>query len=368
LSGISTKVVRNENRTVFADTVVDRSGNRVPRVLLALPADTRLNRTGGKWAGFAELEWNPNPLVQVTGGWRADYYDFLNAPLFMAPRAGVKVRITEKHTLRASGGVYFQSPSYVWTVNPYNMDLKAMENRMAVLGWDVLLRPDTRMSVEGYFKRYSSLPAGTLPGVTDYVVMTNTGTSYGGREDDFQSFGYFNLVSSGKGASSGLELSVQKKFSSIPLYGLFSLAWNRSEIKAPNGKTYPSQFDQHWIVNLSGGYIFNNKWEASAKFRFFTGIPYTPVYRPSENPVRPGTTENLPAEYLSARLGPGHSLDVRVDRTFNFPKVTLIVYVDVQNVYNYKNPMKPSYDFWADRIITTGEIGILPSIGISLEI
>jgi len=37
-----------------------------------------------------------------------------------------------------------------------------------------------------------------------------------------------------------------------------------------------------------------------------------------ENPANPGTIQNLPDEYLSARLKAGHHLDVRVDRFFNF--------------------------------------------------
>ena len=44
-----------------------------------------------------------------------------------------------------------------------------------------------------------------------------------------------------------------------------------------------------------------------------------------------------------------------------------LFYVNIQNVYNYKFQMIPQYDFWEDRVIDRGDIGILPSIGISLE-
>lgn len=368
LSGVSVKSVRNDNTSVFADTVVDRSGNRIPRTALGIPGVTSVDETAEKWAGFVEFEWNPRPVLSFTWGIRADRYDFIDKPFVVSPRVGAKLRLSENHTLRASGGLYTQAPSTVWVTEASNRGLLPLENRMAVLGWDVMLRRDTRLSLEAYAKRYRHLPAGVLPGATDYVVMSNTGSSFGGREDDFQSFGFFELAPLGTGESSGMEISIQKKFSDIPLYGLFSLASNRTDIKAPNGKTYPGLFDQRWIFNLSGGYVFNAKWEVSAKFRYFTGVPYTPVYRPSANPLHQGTVQNLPQEYLAARLGPGHQLDVRVDRTFNFSKATLIAYVDIQNVYNYKYPMKPQYDFWNDKVVTRGEIGILPSLGISLEI
>jgi hypothetical protein len=280
----------------------------------------------------------------------------------------VKYKIHPLHSLRASGGIYYQSPSYVWTINPRNKNLKALKNQMGVLGWDFLAREDLRFSVEGFYKKYSDLPTGVIPGRTDYILINNTGTGFGGREDDFQSFGYFDLVSTAEGHAYGLEFLAQKRFSEIPLYGLFSLSYGKSEYTAGNGVKYPGQFDQRFILNLSGGYIFNSKWEVAGKFRYYTGIPYTPIYRPAENPVNPGTIQNLPDEYLSARLDAGHHLDVRVDRYFNFSNLTLIVYLDIQNIYNFKIPQRPRYDFWEGTISNSSDIGILPSLGITLEL
>ncbi|MFC1569860.1 carboxypeptidase-like regulatory domain-containing protein [bacterium] len=368
LSGISFKEIRNTNSTVFADTIYDRSGNRVSIANLGLNSENQTNASGQKMAAYLEMEWKPISSLSIGSGIRADYYNFINSPFYIAPRLSAQYRVNALLTVKTSGGYYYQAPSYVWVVNSINKDLLALKNRMIVIGGDYLVRDDTRISLEAYYKKYSDLPAGNLPGVNDYIVMTNTGASFGGSEDDFQSFGFFNLVSEGTGQSHGLELSVQKKFSKIPFYGLMSMAYNQTEFTSLNNQIYPGQYDQRFIFNVSGGYIFNDKWEVSAKFRYFSGIPYTPIYRPSENVVNPGSIQNLPLEYLAARLEPGHHLDVRVDRYFNFPNVTLIVYIDIQNIYNYKIPMKPSYDFWNDTIETTSAIGILPSIGISLEI
>ena len=146
-----------------------------------------------------------------------------------------------------------------------------------------------------------------------------------------------------------------------------SLSYSKSELVANDGKNYPGQYDQRFIFNLTGGYIFNSKWEIAGKFRYFTGVPYSTVYRPSENPLREGYIQNIPEQYLDNRTDPGQHLDLRVDRYFNFPSWTLIVYVDIQNVYNYKIPQRPTYDFWDDSINTSSSIGILPSIGISAE-
>jgi hypothetical protein len=367
-TGISAKEVKNLNTVIFADTIYDRSGNRIPVTALGLSSIKEENISTQKYAGFMELEWKMRSGLTLQPGFRFDYYNFLNNPWSLSPRLSVNYPATPVFSIHVSGGLYTQSPSYVWVINTSNRNLSILQNRMLILGGDYLIREDTRLSVEAYLKRYEDLPTGVIPGVTDYIIMTNTGASFGGREDDFQSFGYFDLVSDGRGKSNGVEFSVQKKFSDIPLYGLVSLAFNKSEFIAKNGKSYPGQYDQLFIMNISGGYIFNDKWEISTKFRYFTGVPYTPVYRPSENPLDSASIQNLPQEYLAARLKPGHHLDIRVDRIFNFPAVTLIVYVDIQNIYNFKIPMKPVYDFWNDKIVKSSEIGILPSVGISLEI
>jgi hypothetical protein len=83
--------------------------------------------------------------------------------------------------------------------------------------------------------------------------------------------------------------------------------------------------------------------------------------------VNPGFIQNIPEEYLSKRLEPGHQLDIRVDRYFNFDSWTLIAFIDIQNVYNNRLEIRPNYDFWEDQVISQQDIGILPTIGISAE-
>lgn len=365
--GLSAKFVKNINSTAFADTIYDRSGNKVPFAFLGLPQTFDEEIAANKYAFYTEIDWFLTSGLDINAGIRADFYQFLEDKFYLAPRLSIKYSINDMLKIRASGGIYYQSPAYVWTTNPYNKGLKALQNNMGVIGLDYLLRADVRISLEGYYKDYSNLPSGTLPGINDHIVITNTGTGFGGREDDFQSFGYFDLTSTAKGTAYGAELLIQKKYSNIPLYGLMSFTYSQSELIANNGNTYPGQYDQRFIFNLTGGYIFNSKWEIAGKLRYFTGVPFTTVYRPSENPLNIGYIQNIPEEYLNDRTNPGHHLDLRVDRYFNFRNWTLIVYVDIQNVYDFKIPQRPTYDFWDDSIINASSIGILPSIGISAE-
>jgi len=366
-TGLSSKAVFNDNTTVFADTVYDRNGRRVHYSEIGVNQVNKIDASGNKYAAFIEFDWLATPSLDIAFGIRADYFNYLESPFYWAPRLSLKYRISSRHSLKVSSGIYYQSPSYVWVVNPVNRNLKALKNQMIILGWDYLIQNDLRLTAEGYYKRYTDIPTGRTPGVTDYIVQTNTGTGFGGREEDFQSFGYFDMVSGADGLAYGAELFVQKKFSEIPCYGQVSFSYGKNEFTAGNGNSYPGANDQRFIFNLSGGYIFNSRWEISSKFLYFTGLPYTPVYRPSENSTNPGFIQNLPEEYLSGRLDAGHHLDIRVDRYFYWRTWTIILFLDIQNIYNNKIPLRPRYDFWDDEIITSSDLGILPTIGLSWE-
>ncbi len=367
-TGLSSKTILYENNVAFADTILDRSGNRIPIDFLGVPQTSFVNTTAQKFAGYAELDWNVTPKFEINAGLRSDYYGFLQDKLYTAPRLAFRYRFHPQHSFKLSGGTYYQSPSYVWMTNPKNSSLKALKNNMAVLGWDYLVQDDWRLSVETYYKDYDDLPTGITPGLNDYIVITNTGTNFGGASENFESFGYYDMVSNGYGRAYGLEFLIQKKFSDTPFYGLASVTLGKTELTANNGITYPGQYDQRFILNISGGYKPNSKWEFSAKFRYFTGVPFTPIYAKGDNPAGTKDIQNLPEDYLAGRLDAAHHIDVRVDRYFNFGSSTLTVYADIQNFYNYAIPQRPSYNFWDNTITNSSSIGVLPSLGISWEL
>lgn len=367
MAGFQVKTIYNDHRTLFADTIVDLNGRYIPIFTIGVQPEYRHQKTFFKYSAYTETDWLINYHWNINAGLRMDKYTFLNKGFYLSPRLSVRYRFNERWSAKTSGGYYYQAPSYIWVVNPENRRLRAMENRMVVTGAEYTFRSDWKAGVETYYKNYRYLPSGTMPGVNDYIVMTGTGAGFGGREDNFSSFGLFNLQSVGRGEAYGFELLVQKKYSETPYYGQLSVTIGKSTLRAANGKTYPNPFDQRFIFNLYGGYKINSRWEISGKYRYFTGIPYTPVYRPSENRDNPGLVQNLPDEYLTRRLSSTHLVDARVDRYFNFAKWRLIVFADVQNVLNFKTENRPRYNFASDEIERRSRLGILPSIGMSAE-
>ena len=239
--------------------------------------------------------------------------------------------------------------------NPANADLSAMRVAQYVLGVEQFARPDLKIRVEAYAKTYDEYAASLD---RTYLVMANTGAGFEGAEQNFESFGFDRLTSGGTGRSLGIELLVQKKLSEIPAYGIASVTFSETRFTGLDGIERAGSFDQRVLVNISGGYQFDERWEASLRFRLATGAPYTPFNADGSQSQARYNTERFPV---------AHSLDLRVDRRWNFAGWSLIGYVDIQNVYN--NPVVSSvrWDPRTQQQVFNESIGILPSIGVSAE-
>jgi len=315
----------------------------------------RYSTLTGKSALYTQLSQGIGRLRVSVGG-RFDYFDAIDDGTALSPRASATYALTPVTNLNASVGRYRQTPAVIWLLsNPYNRGLSLMGADQAVIGIDHLLRYDVKVGIEGYYKTYFDYPASLDQ---PWIVMSNTGAGFGGSTDNFTSYGLDRLVSEGTGRSRGFEVFGQKKASDNPHYALVSLSYNETWFTGLDGIERAGSYDQRWIFNIGGGFIFSNNLETSFKFRLATGMPYTPY-------EADGSQD--PAKLNSERTGINHSLDLRIDRRWYFTNRTLIAFFDVQNVYNNPYVGAPS---WDERTGTTAEsesIGLLPSIGISYE-
>ena len=289
-------------------------------------------------------------------GIRSDIFTALNKKIYFSPRLSLSYALTDLTNLNFSTGIYNQSPSYIWLeAFESNRDLKMIQANQFVLGFDHRLSADALLKVEAFYKDYKNYPTST---VRPYLVLANTGAGFSGSDDNYSSFGLEPLVDAGYGKARGVELSIQKKLSDIPYYGIFSFTYSKSDYTSLDGIERSGSYDQNWIINLSGGYKFNEFWEVSSKFRFASGRPYTPFNFDG--------TQNI-IDYNTRRIKSTHSLDVRVDKRWYFSGWTLITYVDIQNIYNQSNQNGVRWDRRELRTDESSSIGILPSIGISAE-
>jgi len=307
----------------------------------------------GMYVNYSNLLFN---RVRIGVGIRGDYFSGINDKLSISPRFSIVYYLNDLANLFFNCGYYYQTPSYIWLIaDESNKNLKSIRANQFILGYERKLKEDVRIKLEGYLKIYNDYPASVN---RPYLILSNTGAGYGGADENFASYGLEQLTSGGKGNAYGVEFSLQKKLSEVPLYGLLSFTYNQSNFTVIDNVKRPGSFDQRWIINLSAGYMFSKNWEGSVKFRFASGNPYTPFNESGMQNVK---------DYNSVRYKSTHSLDFRIDRRWNFEKWNLITYIDIQNVYNNKNSNSVRWNYLEKKADFQSSIGILPSIGINAE-
>jgi len=320
------------------------------------PINLAGDTSGYKLSGYAQISQTIGPIV-LTAGIRGDYFSMIYERSACAPRFSSTLFLLPETRINLSVGRYFQSPSYIWIMaNSYNRGLTHLGMNQYVASLEHSIRNDLIITLEGFLKHYDHYPISlTRP----YIVMVNTGAEIEQLAEAYESFGLDYLQSSGTGFSRGVELFVHKKISDSPLYGRLSITYSETQFTALDGVSRPSNYDQRWKLAVNGGYVFDEKWEMNASFRFATGMPYTPFG--SADWIRPRDA------YNTARTNVNHSLDIRISRRWATGSFVINAFADIQNIYNRQPSEPPEWNQSENRVAVPSELGIVPSIGVSVE-
>ena len=174
------------------------------------------------------------------------------------------------------------------------------------------------------------------------------------------------FTNDGVGRIYGLELSARARPRGR-FFGFLSYTLSRSERSDHGGPWRLFDFDQTHILTVSATYRLGRGWELGGTFRLVTGNPLTPIT---------GAIYNANADLYQALYGPTnsgrnpyfHRLDVRIEKLWRFQHWSFALYLDVQNVYNYRSPegIAYSYDYSTSQVI--GGLPIIPSLGVRGEL
>ncbi|MCW8803644.1 MAG: TonB-dependent receptor [Ignavibacteriaceae bacterium] len=346
-AGVSAKIIDFET-DIFVPEFVSTFGDSIPTTTI------NAQENYGKLAAYTNLNFLLFDKLNLNLGIRADYFSPTKTKTFLSPRFSTSYRLTDITSVTFSTGVYHQAPSYIWLVgNEINLELKNIRVNQYVLGLDQYFSADALFRIEGFLKDYFDYPTSLR---RTYLIMANTGAGFAGSDENFASFGLDPLNSDGTGLARGFEVSLQKKLSEKPYYGILSLTYSEANFTALDKVERIGSYDQTWIFNISGGYKIDEEWEVATKFRYSTGKPYTPFNNDGTQSVE---------QINSIRFPVNHSLDVRVDKRWFFAGWTLITYIDIQNIYNRKNITGIRWDQRTQAPELNETIGILPSVGIS---
>jgi hypothetical protein len=299
-----------------------------------------------KFGAFGQLSRNFfSDKLLVSAGVRSDINTFttdgLNPLSTISPRLSAAYKITPKFELTGSAGVYYKIPTY--TVLGYQNDTNQLVNKSLdyirsthyVFGGQFLPNEALRITLEGFYKRYSNYP-----------VSISNGISLANQGQEFGAVGNEAVQSSGKGETYGFEVFVQQKLVK-KLFYFVSYTYVRSKFSGIDGVLIPSAWDNQHLLSGTMGYKFRKNWQIGAKYRLAGGVPYTPYNLTASQFAYP-TTGNGVLDYSnvnSQRLKTYSQLDLRVDKTWNFKATSLAFFIDIQNILATKQQGTPYYTF-----------------------
>jgi hypothetical protein len=259
----------------------------------------------------------------------------------LSPRASLSYALLPTLNLNASLGRYYKIPpsTILGFRDPsgtlVNSGSRYIRSDHAVAGLEWLPGAATRVTLEGFYKKYANYPVS----VRDGISLANLG-------GDFNAIGNEAVTSTGDGRAYGAEAFFQQKLSG-KLFAIVSLTAFRSEFSGRDGVYKPTAWDTRFLASTLLGYKLGRGWELGAKFRMGGGAPYTPydeaASRASYQALGQGVLDY--SQLNTRRLGSFQQLDLRLDKKVSLRRLSFDFYIDVQNALLAKPVSVPTYTF-----------------------
>ncbi|MGM0650011.1 MAG: TonB-dependent receptor plug domain-containing protein, partial [Bacteroidota bacterium] len=301
-----------------------------------------------KYAAFVQATRKfINNRLTLNAGFRMQgnsYSTIMNNPLEQSsPQFSASYLLNDKLSANVHAGRYYQLPPYTALgFRDNNGNLVNRENGLGYISADhyvagIEYRPSKTnlITLEGFYKDYQNYPFS----VKDSISLAH-------REIDFGNIGAEELAPTSEGHAYGIELLSQNRFPGDITFVL-SYTYAISEFKDKTGDYASTTWDNRHILVATASKKFKNNWYAGIKWRFAGGLPYTPYDLYTSSFRSAWDVQNQP--YLDynmlteKRFSPFHQLDIRVDKSFYFERSSLKVYLDIQNLYNFKSEARDIY-------------------------
>lgn len=271
---------------------------------------------------------------------RVDHFTS-NTETHLQPRFQIRYQWEPSLLLRGAWGKYVQAPQPQESSRDYgNNDIRSPYAYHYMAGFTKDFREGSNQGLEftnNYF--YKELKDVVVPDIEKRYDNSGTGTIVGGE--------------------------IQAKYCKNAWTSQVVYTYLKSRRHIPGFGTQPSEFDQTHNVNIIGAYNIE-RWTFSGRFRYVTGLPYTPVngasYDSDNDVYIP-----LAGKIYSQRFDSFKQLDVRVDRKYIYEKWILTAYVDILNVTNSLNSQNIEYSYDYTQKKKVRGLPILPTFGVKGE-
>ncbi|PTM09661.1 MAG: ferric aerobactin receptor [Bacteroidetes bacterium] len=283
--------------------------------------------------GQVSRKWLNDRLV-VAAGLRLDgnsYSDAMSNPLDQfSPRVSVSYALTPAWSVNFNTGIYYQLPAYTLLgyqeggklVNKTN-GITYLRNEHLVLGLEWNTATNSKITLEGYYKRY-----------TDYPLLLRDSLTVANLGGDFGVVGNEPAVPFADGRAYGVEFLFQQRLYK-GFYGIFSYTLGWTSFQDKNRNYVPSAWDARHIANLAVGKRFKNNWEIGINWRYQGGLPFTPYAEASSLVVNWDRNNQGIRNYdllNTERQNAFSGVDLRIDKKWFFNKWSLNVFLDIENL------------------------------------
>jgi hypothetical protein len=305
-----------------------------------------------------------NNRLLIIPGIRATYYQN-TSKFYYEPRINTTFKLTEKITLGANWGKYYQFVNRVIRddISSGSRDFWILSDGSTVPVGDATHyiasiqyeNPNYIFSVEGYYK--------DLKGISEYSLQIVPAQKVLNYEENFYR---------GKGYSQGIEFLAQRKTGAINGWVSYTLAQARNQFDVYGSNYFPSLQDVRHEVKFVLFYKYKH-WTFSTDWIYASGKPYTKPLGTYTITMLDGNVNSYVAvsSKNSARLTPYHRLDVAA--TYSFPildnRCKGNLSFSIFNLYNRHNEWYKEYQVIEGIAVENNVtyLGFTPNLSFSIK-
>lgn len=308
--------------------------------------------------------------VQIIPGLRASYFKTTDK-IYYEPRASVYYNITEKLSVKAATGKYFQFANRVtredimsgskdfWILSDGNaIPVSSAVHFIAGISYETT---NYLFSAEGYYKEITNL--------TEYSLRFNPGPKGVSYQENFVN---------GLGYSKGMEFLLQKKTGILNGWVSYTLGETRNRFELYSDSYYPANHDATHEFKIVALYSYK-RWDFSITWIYATGRPYTAPSGAYSISLLDGTTQDfftvtaknglrLP-DYHRCDLAANYKLLAGMKEDKRRREIGYLGF-SIFNLYNRTNIWYKQFSIEDGQIIETNVtyLGFTPNITLSLKI
>lgn len=315
---------------------------------------------------YFQMKYKPNDRTTINYGLHAQYFS-QSKSVSVEPRAGIKWNASERSSFNAGVGLHSQTlPAYIYytqlpdSAAPYvlhNKNVDFIKSLHGILGYDQLVGKNMHIKIETYYQYLYNVP----------VEKKSSSFSVLNQGSGFSRFFPDTLVNEGTGYNAGVELTIEKYFSS-KFFFMATASLFDAKYKGSDGILRNSDFNTHYAVNVLGAREF----KLSEKQTLEAGLKLTMAGKRYYTPVDTAASRLENDEVLVDSLRNTKTfsksyfrLDARVVWKLNTKHLTHEIGLDLVNITNRQNilgltyspnPIHPE----ADPVVEQYQLGFLP--------